>query len=276
MLLATTVAWVVYPKAVPISRAQFRDHWKGIVAQYVLTVIVVVCNLYSLVHMGLSLNQIIKCTGPLPTAAFAYCIERKLMSRRLLFAMLLVVCGAVLSVPFGQPEFSAIGCLLALIAVVAGGARVSLTALLMRDAKETNMTPAVVVWYTSLLAALTLPILWACYAEERDASIVFMQTQPWVGVGCLLTVSLCALLFNLVGLHFTRITSSVTMALVGLLKIVILVNLAALLIDHTHELHVWIGMLVFCAGLSLYTWWTWVEKLELDKQDKAGAPDVAA
>ena len=82
MLLATTVAWVVYPKAVPISRAQFRDHWKGIVAQYVLTIIVVVCNLYSLVHMGLSLNQIIKCTGPLPTAAFAYCIERKLMSRR--------------------------------------------------------------------------------------------------------------------------------------------------------------------------------------------------
>ena len=265
-LVVTTIVWELYPAAVPLSVAQFKRHWKEIVVQYVLTVIVVVCNLYSLVFMGLSLNQIIKCTGPLPTAAFAFCIERKSMPLRLLLAMLVVVSGAVLSVPYGQPEFSGVGCILALVAVCAGAARTSLCALLMRDEKENGMTPIVLVWYTSLLATCTLPLVWALYAKERDASITFMKRLPWVGVGCLLSVSFCALLFNLVGLHFTRITSSVTMAVVSIVKIVVVVNLAALLIDHTQELRIWMGILVFCLGLTMYTWWA---RLDWKRDKKA-------
>ena len=75
--IVTSIVWKFYPAAVPLSMAQFKRQWKLIVVQYALTVIVVVCNLYSLVFMGLSLNQIIKCTGPLPTAAFAFALREK-------------------------------------------------------------------------------------------------------------------------------------------------------------------------------------------------------
>ena len=152
------------------------------------------------------------------------------------------------------PEASAVGCTLALTSLLAGAARTALTALLMRDAKESDLTPVVIVWYTSLLATLTLPFVWALYAEERDASIAFMRRLPWVGVGCLLTVSLCALMYNIVGLHFTRITSSVTMAVVNIVKMVVLVNLAAVLLEHTHDVRIWMGMVLFSAGLAAYTW----------------------
>lgn len=271
--IVTSIVWKFYPAAVPLSMAQFKRQWKLIVVQYALTVIVVVCNLYSLVFMGLSLNQIIKCTGPLPTAAFAFCIERKGMPLRLFLAMMIVVCGAALSVPYGQPEFSGIGCILAFAAVLAGAARTSLCALLMRDEKENGMTPIVVVWYTSLLAMCTLPLVWALYAKERDASIEFMRRSPWVGIGCLMSVSFCALLFNLVGLHFTRITSSVTMAVVSIVKIVVVVNLGALLIDHTQDPRIWLGMILFCVGLALYTWWA---RQDWNQRDtKAIKPKVA-
>ena len=70
----------------------------------------------------------------------------------------------------------------------------------------------------------------------------------------LVLVSLMALAYNLVGLHFTRIAGSITMAVVNIVKLVLIINLAAILLDHTSDPVTWLGMAIFCVGLCLYAW----------------------
>jgi len=65
----------------------------------------------------------------------------------------------------------------------------------------------------------------------------------------------------------------VTMAVVSIVKIVVVVNLGALLIDHTQDPRIWLGMILFCVGLALYTWWA---RQDWNQRDtKAIKPKVA-
>ena len=64
------------PEMRTVSWGQFLRFKVQLVAVAALSQGTVICNNASLVLIGLSLNQMIKCLGPLPTAFFAWPVEK--------------------------------------------------------------------------------------------------------------------------------------------------------------------------------------------------------
>jgi len=260
------------PELNTISPYQFWRYKLRLLLVAVLSQGTVISNNASLVLIGLSLNQMIKCVTPLPTVLFAFVIEKKTPSRGVLGTLLVLVTGAVLAVPFGDPSFSALGIMLALSAVLMAAFRATLTALLMRDADNNGLTPVALVWYTAAVSVFVLPLLWSL-SEERPAVLAFFAAEPGMAVSIVFTISLAAAAYNVLVFEVTRITSSLSFTVINCVKLVMLINLAAIFVDHVTSVLVWCGTGLFYLGLFAYTYLKFKEDAAAASERAAGAAE---
>ena len=265
------------PQMVPVSWRVFWTYKYQLTAVGLLSQGTVICNNGSLVLIGLSLNQMIKCLVPLvrfplprrtrppspfthtdlalaqPTAFFAFLVEKKTPSAAVLATLLILVAGAVLAVPFDDPLFSMHGILLAFGAVVMASFRVTLSALLMRGGAADEITPIALVWYCAAVSVCVVPVVWLV-TEERKAVIDFMRRSPAKGCAIAFPMSLTAAVYNILVFETTRITSSVSFTVLNCVKLVVLINVAAILLDGVNSIINWLGTALFYVGLFSYSY----------------------
>ena len=171
----------------------------------------------------------------------------------MLATLLILVAGAVLAVPFDDPLFSLHGILLALSAVVMAAFRVTLSALMMRDTVADEITPIALVWYCAAISACVVPFVWLA-SEEREAVLEFMRNAPAKGCAIAFPMSLTAAVYNILVFETTRITSSISFTVLNCVKLVVLINVAAILLDGVNSIINWLGTALFYVGLFSYSY----------------------
>ena len=106
---------------------------------------------------------------------------------------------------------------------------------------------------TAAVSVVVLPPMFLL-SQERDEVVSYFGTSPALGMGILWTISLAGAAYNVLVFEVTRITSSVSFTAINCVKLVMLINLTAVFIDHVHRLLNWCGAALFYVGLLAYSY----------------------
>ena len=128
----------------------------------------ITCNNASLVFVALSINAIGKSTVPLPTIAISAVLEKKKYDAKVITAVVVMTTTACLAVPYGDNvNAQPIGLIMVLVSVLCTATRPPMAVLLMGDAKQSGLSPLVLVWYDSLISSALLFVLSAVFEGHR-------------------------------------------------------------------------------------------------------------
>lgn len=278
-VLSASIIMIAVPSTRTLSFQQLEQYGGKLLLLSTLTVLNITTGNASLVYIGLSINQIIKSVGPLPALILTYMFQNKRYSWQICGVVGLLVCGAALSVPFGQSDVATpYGLFLASISCVASSSKPILALILMQSGK--SLPPLSVLWYDSFFSFWVMIIIWAG-SEERAASIAYMQTHTSVGLKVLGFGSGIAFLYNLSMFYLTYFTSGLTINVIANTKQVVLITISAIFIDHITQVTSWIGVGVFVVALTTYTYLTigpskskhqWVKKKPTSSELEDGSP----
>jgi drug/metabolite transporter (DMT)-like permease len=210
------IFWLV-PSTNTLSYATFEAKRGWILLLGVLFVLNIACNNASLVYIGVSINAIIKSITPLPAMILSFALERKRYPMGKVASVVGMCAAAVISVPFGDDSTaSPFGLLLVTISMLAAATRPVMAAMLMGDAKQTGLTPLVLVWYDSLISFTVLVVI--SLATELDGLILYFSAQPLRGLGIVILGSTMAFCYNIVTFSLTKAVGSLTTAVLGNVK----------------------------------------------------------
>merc|ERR1739848_312881 len=188
----------------------------------------IVTNNASLVHISLSVNQVIKCLVPIPAIFFSYFIEKKTYSYPVLASAGVLTFGACMSIPYDSPKVTLLGSVLALWSTAMSGLRPVLTALLLKNSKESGLTPVPLLWYD---AAFSTIFLFFAFLVSDETVTGYFAVDVWGGVGILAGGSFMAFAYNIVVFYLVKVTSSLTSVVLANLKTTLIIVIAVLLWD---------------------------------------------
>jgi drug/metabolite transporter (DMT)-like permease len=252
-LLGSSGLMYLRPELRTLSRDQFWSRKFKLFLLSSLFCVSIAANNLSLPHIGLSVNQVLKSCTALPVLFLAFVLEGKRYSWYKVALICLIVVGAVIAVPWGTPNADGIGVGLSIASTLAIAGKTSLSALLMKDAKKDGLTPIVLVWYDSIFSImLLLPMQVALGEPQKLAS--YGANDPLLTCMAMTGGSFMAFTYNFVSFKFIQITSSVTHAIVGNLKLFAVVVLPALFIDHITSPTSWVGFSIFLASALMYAY----------------------
>ncbi|KAL1511557.1 hypothetical protein AB1Y20_006351 [Prymnesium parvum] len=215
----------------------------------------VVLNNASLASLSLSINQIIKGCGPLPTLVFTVALTRVLPRPWTVVAIVVIILGTGLAIPFGSADATTAGVLLALGSVLATAGRQAFSQHLMGRKQGQTFEPIVLVFWQSVLAAPCLLALWLCnVGDERTKVLDFWHAQPALAIGMSVAISASAIAYTVTMYYFTRLTSAVTLTIAGSVKMVLLILIPALVDPHIFSAINWVGACIYLAGFLMYTY----------------------
>ena len=200
---------VLVPANRTISWKQFIDNKWALLVFGVVFSSNIVTNNASLVYISLSVNQVIKCLVPIPAIIFSYFIEKKTYSYPVLGAALVLTVGACMSIPYDSPKVTPIGSFLALWSTAMSGLRPVLTALLLKNSKESGLTPVPLLWYDAGFSTIFL-FLAFLVSEETVTVGSFFKEDTLAGMLILISGSTCAFAYNIVVFYLVKVTSSLT------------------------------------------------------------------
>ena len=164
-----------------------------------------------------------------------------------------MVASAILSVPFGDElNAQAIGLVLVLLSMMAAATRPVMAAVLMGDAKESGLSPLVLVWYDSLISSSILLIF--SLAIELPGLKQYFAEQPVQGVWIIALGSAMAFCYNIVTFNLTKAVGSLASAVLGNVKQVLLIAISAFAIDHMTSFRSILGISLFSAFCGWYTY----------------------
>jgi drug/metabolite transporter (DMT)-like permease len=244
---------------VPVNRTicwkQFVDNKFALLVFGVVFSSNIVTNNASLVYISLSVNQVIKCLVPIPAIIFSYFIEKKTYSYPILGAALVLTFGACTSIPYDSPKVTPIGSFLALWSTAMSGLRPVLTALLLKNSKESGLTPVPLLWYDALFSTIFL-FLAFLVSEETVTVSQFFDDDTAAGMGILIGGSFMAFAYNIVVFYLVKVTSSLTSVILANLKTTLIIVIAVLLWDKQISPISIVGFAIFFAGLFAYSYLT--------------------
>lgn len=231
---------------------QCASSWQGILGLAACNVLSIWASDASLMHIGVALNQIFKATCPMPTMAFGYAIEGKRFSWQMVVAVATIVLGAVLAVPFSDPEATPYGMAMAALSTLAAAAGVSLKALLMSRSADNGLTPLVLLWYSTGTAVPVLGCLFLASPERHEVSDYFDE-RPREAAALLAAASSLAFVVNLSGNTLTKVTSSLTVMVASSTKQIGIIFVSGVFIEHTFKRAInWVGAAIFLSALAAY------------------------
>jgi drug/metabolite transporter (DMT)-like permease len=245
---------------VPVNRTicwkQFVDNKFALLVFGVVFSSNIVTNNASLVYISLSVNQVIKCLVPIPAIIFSYFIEKKSYSYPILGASLVLTFGACLSIPWDSPKVTPIGSFLALWSTAMSGLRPVLTALLLKNSKESGLTPVPLLWYDAGFSTIFL-FLAFLVSEETVTVGSFFEEDTLAGMLILISGSTCAFAYNIVVFYLVKVTSSLTSVVLANVKTTLIIVIAVLLWDKSISPISIVGFGIFFAGLFGYSYLTY-------------------
>ena len=161
-LAGCTLVMVLRPSQRKLDpRAQLPRYWLRLLCLSFFYVLAIAANNMSLMNVGLSINQIIKSCAPLPVIVMAFLLQGKVVPRYKLAAVILLVSGAVLAVPYGHPVATLGGVLLAVLSTLSVGVKAVLSSILLDKSTESGLIPVVVAWYDALFSGCILLVVCA-------------------------------------------------------------------------------------------------------------------
>merc|ERR1712166_1113715 len=192
---------------VPVNRTirwkQFVDNKFALLVFGVVFSSNIVTNNASLVYISLSVNQVIKCLVPIPAIIFSHFIEKKTYSYPIIGASFVLTFGACMSIPYDSPKVTPVGSILALWSTAMSGLRPVLTALLLKNSKESGLTPVPLLWYDAGFSTVFL-FLAFLISEETLMVSQFFKKDTAAGMGILIAGSTCAFAYNIVVFYLVK------------------------------------------------------------------------
>ena len=244
---------------VPVNRTicwkQFVDNKFALLVFGVVFSSNIVTNNASLVYISLSVNQVIKCLVPIPAIIFSYFIEKKSYSYPILGAAFVLTFGACTSIPYDSPKVTPVGSILALWSTGMSGLRPVLTALLLKNSKESGLSPVPLLWYDAAFSTIFL-FLAFLVSEETVAVSQFFKDDSAAGMGILIGGSFMAFAYNIVVFYLVKVTSSLTSVVLANLKTTLIIVIAVLLWDKQISPISIVGFVIFFMGLFAYSYLT--------------------
>merc|ERR1719263_2288979 len=253
--VGSNLLMVIQPSTKTLSWKQFVDNKFALLVFGVVFSSNIVTNNASLVHISLSVNQVIKCLVPIPAIIFSYFIEKKTYSYPVLGAAFVLTFGACMSIPYDSPKVTPVGSILALWSTAMSGLRPVLTALLLKNSKESGLTPVPLLWYDAGFSTIFL-FLAFLVSEETVTVAQFFKEDTLAGFGILIGGSFMAFAYNIVVFYLVKVTSSLTSVVLANLKTTLIIVIAVLLWDKEISMISIIGFIIFFTGLFAYSYLT--------------------
>lgn len=254
--LGANLLMVLVPANRTISWKQFVDNKFALLVFGVVFSSNIVTNNASLVHISLSVNQVIKCLVPIPAIIFSYFIEKKTYSYPILAAAGVLTFGACMSIPYDSPKVTLLGSVLALWSTAMSGLRPVLTALLLKNSKESGLTPVPLLWYDAAFSTIFLFFAYLVSDETLTVAGYFKDYGYGRGVSILVGGSFMAFAYNIVVFYLVKVTSSLTSVVLANLKTTLIIVIAVLLWDKSISWISVLGFVIFFSGLFAYSYLT--------------------
>ena len=251
-------------KAGSVTKAHWTDYKYRIMLLSLLFVTNISCNNASLVHLSLSVNQIVKSCVPLPTMILSVAFERdangqpKSYSKGVIVSLLITVLGSVLAV-YGNPEASPFGLALVIISTLAVALWSVMSAMLLGP--DSGLNAISLTWYASIISFVLLFILWLC-SSEREAATAYLSSRPGDAALIILVGSSTAFVYNLVHFALIKVTSALTSAVAGNIKILLIIVLSMIFFEKSVTILNYSGFAVFLVGVFAYSTFIYRSKMQ--------------
>lgn len=220
-LIFVSVIFYVWPSTNTLNYQTFREKWRWLVVLGIMFVANITCNNASLVFVALSINAIGKSTVPLPTIAISAVLEKKKYDAKVITAVVVMTTTACLAVPYGDNvNAQPIGLIMVLVSVLCTATRPPMAVLLMGDAKQSGLSPLVLVWYDSLISSALLFVLSAVFEGHRLMG--YFADRPFEASYIIVIGSTMAFCYNLITFNLTKVLGSVAVSVLGNAKQVLL------------------------------------------------------
>merc|ERR1712166_131809 len=251
-------------KAGSVTKAHWTDYKYRIMLLSLLFVTNISCNNASLVPLSLSVNQIVKSCVPLPTMILSVAFERdangqpKSYSKGVIVSLLITVLGSVLAV-YGNPEASPFGLALVIISTLAVALWSVMSAMLLGP--DSGLNAISLTWYASIISFVLLFILWLC-SSEREAATAYLSSRPGDAALIILVGSSTASVYNLVHFALIKVTSALTSAVAGNIKILLIIILSMIFFEKQVTILNYSGFAVFLVGVFAYSTFIYRSKMQ--------------
>jgi len=215
----------------------------------------VVLNNASLTSISLSINQLIKGCNPLPTLLFSFVLTRIRPRLLSVIAVLVVILGTSMAIPYGSPSATTLGMVFAVCSMLATSLRQSFSQYLMGKSDGRKLEPIVLAFWQSALSAPVLLLLWLCNVDnERVKVIAYWGAHPGMALGMSCAISVSACVYTVVMFYFTRLTSAVTLTVAGSTKMILLIVVPAVMDPYLFRTLNWIGFGIWTLGFAAYSY----------------------
>ena len=229
-----------------------QNDWKGLATIAVMNGFQIACNNASLTVMELSMNQVIRASIPVLVAILAVCIEGKVPSKGEIACLFVISLGVMLAV-WEESRNAVLGIILTLASTVMQSIQMSLSGKVM-SGRSGKLDSFQMTFYTGPVAFVSLAPF--AFSTEWNIFGESLAEKPTATIGFLLGSCCVAVVYNVVLFQSVRTLSSVGTAILGNVKIVLLLFLSSLLLG---ELGGWsanqyLGCLLTFVSAGVYSY----------------------
>lgn len=243
-VMALPTFWKLHPQTL-------ARQWKGLLYIGAFLAANISLNNFSLVHITLALNQIIRASIPVATAALAYFVEGRRVSRQEAGSLVVLSSGVMLAVWQGSVSGSPIGVMFCVAATLSNAAMMTWSSKVMSEKIDVLR----LTFYTAPVScAILLPF---CVYTEVPALMQYYVRNERTAAGVILLLgSANALAYNAVHYLLIQMTSAVTTTVLGMIKIVGLVLISSALLGESQvfDFKLVAGAILTFSGFCAYSW----------------------
>jgi len=213
----------------------------------------------SIVTIPLSLNQIIKATGPAFLIALSFVMYKERYSKEVLITTAVIIFGVILTV-LNNPGFEIKGAAYSLASVIFAVLQTILIAKLLQDPKLNTLS---IVSITSFPSTIVIIPMFFTIEYQKLLDYRGHTTTPIILV---IFLALAACLYNISHFYIVRYTSALYYTIVGNAKVIVIVVASSLIFHSTYSTLNYVGIVVTLCGFISYNVVKYYENLKLAKE----------
>ena len=160
---------------------------------------------------------------------------------------------------YGNPEASPFGLALVIISTLAVALWSVISATLLGP--DSGLNSINLTWYASIISFVLLLLLWLC-SSEREAAAAYLSSRPATATAIILMGSSTAFVYNLVHFALIKVTSALTSAVAGNIKILLVIILSMIFFEKQVGPLNCTGFGVFFVGVVTYSTFTYRQKMQ--------------
>jgi len=197
-------------------------------------------------YISISLNQILKAASPALVMILSYYLEGKTYSKTIISTIIITIIGAILTV-YHNPDYQTFGFIATVLSTIFGAVQVVISAMLLQ---KSLFSPVEITLFISAPSLLTVLPIFITF-EAKDFFNYTNFTQNGI-LGLLILMSFLGFAYTLAQFFVINYTSSVYMAVIGNIKVVLLVILSAIIFQSQFTTINIIGVIIAIIGFCIY------------------------